>query len=149
MLDIWGEERTTGKTLGTDLEKQKLTLPLIRLLATAAPATADRVRGLLAEARPDAPPAPPPRPRVSGALEYAWERARQHAAQALAALDVLADSHAKVHPPLPRPLRRPPRLLNATDLKAPGICVVLYQREILALSGSRPSAPVRCARFRA
>ena len=32
VLDIWGEERTTGKSLGTDLEKQKLTLPLIRLL---------------------------------------------------------------------------------------------------------------------
>ena len=32
VLDIWGDERSTGKSLGTDLEKQKLTLPLIRLL---------------------------------------------------------------------------------------------------------------------
>src|SRR6185437_8296242 len=31
VLDIWGEEQATGKSLGTDLEKQKLTLPLIRL----------------------------------------------------------------------------------------------------------------------
>ena len=40
VLDIWGEERLTGKSLGTDLEKQKLTLPVIRLLETADPATA-------------------------------------------------------------------------------------------------------------
>ena len=32
LLDLVGEERTTGKSLGTDLEQQKLTLPLIRLL---------------------------------------------------------------------------------------------------------------------
>ena len=32
VLDIWGEERVTGKSLGTDLEKQKLTLPIIHLL---------------------------------------------------------------------------------------------------------------------
>ncbi|HEV3163282.1 MAG TPA: polyprenyl synthetase family protein, partial [Isosphaeraceae bacterium] len=49
VLDIWGEERATGKTLGTDLDKQKLTLPLIRLLRTASPETADQVRSLLAE----------------------------------------------------------------------------------------------------
>ncbi len=35
LLDLLGDERTAGKSLGTDLVKQKLTLPLIRLLATA------------------------------------------------------------------------------------------------------------------
>ena len=46
VLDIWGEERATGKSLGTDLEKQKLTLPLIRLLATAdAPRPPSRSAG--------------------------------------------------------------------------------------------------------
>src|SRR5205823_6308748 len=44
VLDIWGEERVTGKSLGTDLEKQKLTLPLIRLLETAESSTASSVR---------------------------------------------------------------------------------------------------------
>ena len=33
LLDLLGDERQTGKSLGTDLEQQKLTLPLIRLLA--------------------------------------------------------------------------------------------------------------------
>jgi octaprenyl-diphosphate synthase len=95
VLDIWGEERTTGKSLGTDLEKQKLTLPLIRLLALASPATAERVRALLAEARPESRRALRPYLERSGALAYAWDRARQYAAQALAALDVLAESNAK------------------------------------------------------
>ncbi len=38
VLDIWGEERVTGKSLGTDLEKQKLTLPIIHLLKEVEPA---------------------------------------------------------------------------------------------------------------
>ena len=40
VLDIWGEERIAGKSLGTDLEKQKLTLPVIYLLRLVEPATA-------------------------------------------------------------------------------------------------------------
>src|SRR4051794_27975515 len=95
VLDIWGDERKTGKSLGTDLEKQKLTLPLIRLLAVAPPATAARVRALLAEARPEARRALRPDLEDSGALAYAWDHARDAAARALAALDVLEDSHAR------------------------------------------------------
>jgi len=37
LLDLVGDEAAAGKSLGTDLEKQKLTLPLIRLLASSAP----------------------------------------------------------------------------------------------------------------
>jgi octaprenyl-diphosphate synthase len=98
ILDIWGEERTTGKSLGTDLEKQKLTLPLIRLLATAPPATAAMVRNLLADET-----APPPDCRRalrsflvdSDALEFSWDRAREQTDRARAALDCLADSDAR------------------------------------------------------
>ena len=32
LLDLVGDEQTTGKSLGTDLEQQKMTLPLIRLM---------------------------------------------------------------------------------------------------------------------
>ncbi len=95
VLDIWGEERTSGKSLGTDLEKQKLTLPLIRLLATAPPATADRVRRLLAEGNPEHRSELRPELEDSGALDYAWGRAQHHAAQALDALESLAESAAK------------------------------------------------------
>ena len=95
VLDIWGDERSMGKSLGTDLEKQKLTLPLIRLLAVAPPETADRVRALLAEARPESRRSLRGDLEQSGALDYAWDRARQCAAEALAQLDVLPESHAK------------------------------------------------------
>jgi octaprenyl-diphosphate synthase len=40
LLDVHGEEKTTGKSLGTDLEKQKPTLPIIRALQQAS--VADR-----------------------------------------------------------------------------------------------------------
>jgi octaprenyl-diphosphate synthase len=36
LLDVQGEEQTTGKSLGTDLEKQKPTLPIIRALQLAS-----------------------------------------------------------------------------------------------------------------
>ena len=35
-LDLWGEDDTVGKTLGTDIVQGKLTLPIIRLLATSS-----------------------------------------------------------------------------------------------------------------
>ncbi|MCD0460668.1 polyprenyl synthetase family protein [Roseiconus lacunae] len=34
-LDLWGDDDSVGKTLGTDLQQGKLTLPIIRLLETA------------------------------------------------------------------------------------------------------------------
>jgi octaprenyl-diphosphate synthase len=95
VLDIWGEERTTGKSLGTDLEKQKLTLPVIRLLATARPEIAAAVRRLLAEANPENRRELRPYLESSGALDYAWSCAERSAEQALAALEVLPDSPAK------------------------------------------------------
>ena len=38
VLDLVGDEAAAGKSLGTDLLKQKATLPLIRLLETVSPA---------------------------------------------------------------------------------------------------------------
>ena len=43
LLDITGDEATTGKSLGTDLLKQKTTLPLIRLLATVQPSQREAI----------------------------------------------------------------------------------------------------------
>ncbi|WP_422926985.1 polyprenyl synthetase family protein [Singulisphaera sp. PoT] len=94
VLDLWGEERTTGKSLGTDLEKQKLTLPLIRLLNTVEPSAADKIRQMLAEPEPDRSLL---RSYLDGsdALEYSWDRARYFAAQACSRLDDLPESPAK------------------------------------------------------
>jgi octaprenyl-diphosphate synthase len=95
VLDIWGEERATGKSLGTDLEKQKLTLPLIRLLATAPDPLAAEIRDLLTEARPENRQRLRPHLESSGALDYAWEKAQDYANRAADALEVLPDSPAK------------------------------------------------------
>jgi octaprenyl-diphosphate synthase len=95
LLDLVGEERTAGKTLGTDLEQQKLTLPLIHLLDRLPAAEADAVRHLLR--------APGPRQREqlqpylarTGSIGYARRRAEELAAKARAALDVLPASESR------------------------------------------------------
>ena len=47
VLDMSGDEAATGKSLGTDLIKQKPTLPLIRLLSRSAKVQRDRLVTLL------------------------------------------------------------------------------------------------------
>jgi octaprenyl-diphosphate synthase len=49
LLDLLGEEKTVGKSLGTDLVKQKPTLPLIRLLDQASPGEKNELIGLLSD----------------------------------------------------------------------------------------------------
>jgi octaprenyl-diphosphate synthase len=95
VLDIWGEERITGKSLGTDLEKRKLTLPVIRLLKEIEPAAEATIRGWLSDGDANLRRRLRPLLEGSGALEYAWQCARQHAKQASDAVDCLADSDAK------------------------------------------------------
>lgn len=94
VLDLWGDERTTGKTLGTDLEKQKLTLPLIRFLASAGEADARQVRSILASSTPDRK-ALRPFLEASGALQSTWETAHDHARTAAESLAILPDGPAK------------------------------------------------------
>jgi octaprenyl-diphosphate synthase len=95
VLDIWGEERVTGKSLGTDLEKQKLTLPVIYLLRLVEPESAAEIRRQLAEATSDQRRLLRPYLESTGAIDRAWQRARHHVKQALEALDVLPESDAK------------------------------------------------------
>jgi octaprenyl-diphosphate synthase len=95
VLDLWGEERTTGKTLGTDLEQQKLTLPLIRLMRTVPATTAEAIRSLLTDPQADRRGELRPYLGASGSLDYAWDCAQQFANRAASALDILPDSTAK------------------------------------------------------
>jgi octaprenyl-diphosphate synthase len=92
LLDLVGEEQATGKSLGTDLEQQKLTLPLIHLLTHGPAELAARVREVLRA------------PTVcrhellrdwlheSGSLDYARRRAEQLADEARADLQCLPPS---------------------------------------------------------
>lgn len=95
LLDLRGEERQTGKTLGSDLQKQKLTLPVIRLLATASPADAAKIRELLASPGEHTAAALQPFLEAGDAWEYTHRAAEEHAATARAQLAVLTDSPAK------------------------------------------------------
>ena len=85
----------TGKSLGTDLEKQKLTLPVIRLLEIADSTTGESVRRMLSEAKAECRKQLVPLLEDSGALDYSWQRARWHVREAVEALECLGDSEAK------------------------------------------------------
>lgn len=47
VLDLVGQEQRTGKSLGTDLEQRKLTLPLIHLLHRSSAEQARHIRQIL------------------------------------------------------------------------------------------------------
>lgn len=95
VLDLVGNERKTGKSLGSDLQKQKLTLPLIRLLATATEADACAIRQLLLH--PDETTRDQLQPFLdrSDAMKYAHQRALQLAQDARQQLDVVPPSRSR------------------------------------------------------
>jgi octaprenyl-diphosphate synthase len=94
LLDLTGLEESTGKTLGTDLAQQKLTLPLIHALERLPSADAVVFRALLRN--PDGSrDALLSTLRETGALAYARRRAEEFAAQARAALDVLPPNECR------------------------------------------------------
>lgn len=95
LLDLLGSENVVGKSLGTDLQKQKLTLPLIRLLSTASDAEASELKDRLAH--PDEHTAELLQPYLekSDALEYTRQRASEYAAEARTQLGLLPPSPAK------------------------------------------------------
>jgi octaprenyl-diphosphate synthase len=97
-LDLVGEEREMGKSLGTDLAKGKVTLPLLRLYADTPEDGKPALREFLGRLNGD----PADRRRLlqtlrdGGALDFAMDRARTHARQARAALAPLPDGPAKL-----------------------------------------------------
>jgi octaprenyl-diphosphate synthase len=95
LLDLLGEEKTTGKSLGTDLEQQKLTLPLIHLLTQGDRNVAARVRQILGS--PDNHKREALRPYLMelGAIAYAQGRAAELAAQARQELGCLPASSCR------------------------------------------------------
>ncbi len=90
LLDLIGEERTTGKSLGTDVAQQKLTLPLIRLLRNSP--AASRVRELLRSPGNHKRELLGPYFSQCDALDYARRRAEEFAEQARTELDCLPPS---------------------------------------------------------
>jgi len=95
VLDLVGNERKTGKTLGSDLEKQKLTLPLIRLLNRASEADANAIRQLLLHPEEDTREKLAPYFAQSDALAYTQQRAQRLAQDARQQLEVLPSTRAR------------------------------------------------------
>jgi octaprenyl-diphosphate synthase len=92
LLDLVGAEETVGKSLGTDLEQQKLTLPLIYLLHNVPIEESTRIRAILTAAGNHKREALLPELRDSGSLEYAQRKAEAFASSALAELECLPHS---------------------------------------------------------
>jgi octaprenyl-diphosphate synthase len=92
LLDLVGAEETVGKSLGTDLELQKLTLPLIHLLHNMPIEESTRIRAILTAAGNHKREALLPELRDSGSLEYARRKAEAFASSALAELECLPHS---------------------------------------------------------
>ena len=95
LLDVCGTEQETGKSLGSDLEKQKLTLPLIHLLQVAPADQAARVRSILTAAGNHKREALLPELHAFGSLEYARRKAEEYASSALADLECLPPSEGR------------------------------------------------------
>jgi len=95
LLDLVGEERTTGKSLGTDLDQKKLTLPLIRLLNKAATEEASLVQQILNSPGNHKREKLRPHLDASGALAYARQRALEFANEARTELQCLPMSEAR------------------------------------------------------
>lgn len=95
LLDLLGNEEQMGKSLGSDLQKEKLTLPLIRLLDQSSQEDQTAILELLSQ------PDQQTRSRLtqfiknSDAIEYAGNRARDFAKQAREALKDCPESQAK------------------------------------------------------
>lgn len=96
VLDLVGDERTVGKTLGRDLEKGKPTLPLIRCLCAGDDRTRRRLLDVLARDGMGIEQARLRQVRhlvaASGALDQARAHAERLIEQAKASLEALPDS---------------------------------------------------------
>nr|WP_145177636.1 polyprenyl synthetase family protein [Rubripirellula lacrimiformis] len=94
-LDLWGDDETVGKTLGTDIEQGKVTLPMIRLLATASDQDRQRIESILRGPAADRVAAIRPFLANSDAREYTEATAQQFRSEAIRELGFLEKSPAK------------------------------------------------------
>lgn len=95
LLDLEGEEGVTGKSLGTDLGHQKMTLPLIWLRDGLDPTEREELRRLVDQASAGATDRLLVWLDRSGALQHARDVARQHSELAVAQLVALPASPAQ------------------------------------------------------
>ncbi len=95
LIDLMGDEATAGKSLGSDLRKQKATLPLIRLLAAVPEEERKTLVARLSDAHGDGPGMLRDWFERYATLEYAREKATQFARSAESQLAGLPPSPAR------------------------------------------------------
>ncbi len=95
LLDLTGDEGKTGKTLGTDIEQQKLTLPLIHCLGKLPASAADDLRTALKVGGPDAGMAALAAMERTGSIAFARRRADEYIRKAKQDLEVLPPSECR------------------------------------------------------
>ena len=97
LLDIIGDEKRTGKTLGSDVNKCKLTLAVIHLLETVDNVKRDELINKYLEAGNCLPDmgAFAKILEESGSLEYARSRAQEYVDKAIKSLEGLKEGEAK------------------------------------------------------
>ncbi len=95
ILDICGQQKTVGKSLGTDIEKGKLTLPMIHFLKHAAPQHRELLIGLLESEEHDRIERVRQLIGPSDSIAYARAEAERLVEEAIAALRVLPPSEAR------------------------------------------------------
>ncbi len=95
LLDLVGDEARVGKSLGTDVAQQKMTLPLIHLLNHSDATLAARARAALNGPAADRLPLLRSLLHQSGALDYARRQAEDLAARARRELALLPASPAR------------------------------------------------------
>jgi octaprenyl-diphosphate synthase len=95
ILDIVGDTGTVGKTLGIDIEKGKMTLPMIHFLRTAPKEHRVLLRTLLESREPDKGEKIRNLILPSHSIDYARDAARAHVDRARTAIVDLPDGDAK------------------------------------------------------
>lgn len=94
VLDLQGEEETTGKSLGTDLEQQKPTLPIIHALESHSPERREELLTLLSGEESPSRESLLPWLSEFDSIEYAYAAAKRFAASAMDSLTCLGESDA-------------------------------------------------------
>ncbi len=91
-LDLAGDEAHAGKTLGTDLRRGKLTLPVLHLLQISSPEERERLSQMILEGREDEIRALVQHALDTGAVRFAVNAGRRMLREAQDALEVLHHS---------------------------------------------------------
>jgi len=95
ILDLVGDPSTVGKNLGSDIEKGKMTLPLIHFMRSAPRTHAELLRSLLHSDDPDKVDRIRNLLLPAESIQYARDRAQHYVDRARRALDALPDSDAR------------------------------------------------------